>query len=92
MSAASSEARNVDERRHVLRPEGVELALLGLGHVPEEVLGHPGARPGRDGVDRDAVVLELTGEDDRQGGDAGLGGAVVGLAGVAEEARTQMPC
>ena len=52
-----------------------------------EVLGHAGQRGRRDGVHRDAVALELHGGDDGEGGDAGLGRAVVGLAHVAVDAR-----
>ncbi len=51
-----------DEGSDVLGTEGVELAFLNLGHVAEEVLGHPGAGTRGDGVGGDAVVLELAGE------------------------------
>ena len=42
---------------------------------------------GRHRVDRDAVAGQLEGGDDGEGRDAGLGRAVVGLAGVAVDAR-----
>ena len=44
-------------------------------------------RAGRDAVDRDAVAHELHRGDHGERGDAGLGGAVVGLADVAVDAR-----
>ena len=56
-----------------------------LAHA--EVLGHAGERGRGDGVDGDAVAGQLHGGDDREGGDAGLGRAVVGLADVAVDAR-----
>ena len=51
------------------------------------LLGHASAGPGIDGIHRHAVAGELAGGDDRQGGDAGLRRSVVGLPGIAEEAR-----
>ena len=47
---------------------------------------------GADGVDRHAVAAELERGDVGEGGDAGLGGAVVGLAGVAVDAATPTWC
>jgi hypothetical protein len=51
MSAASGAARNVDQVGDVLGVPGVEAALVLLGHLAEEVLGHAGAGPRGDGVD-----------------------------------------
>ena len=48
--------------------------------------GQPGAGDRRDRVDPHAVALELLGRDQRHRGDAGLGGAVVGLPGVGQRA------
>jgi hypothetical protein len=64
-----------------------EAALAGRAEALERAFGHPRAGAGRDRVDRHAVLLELTTEHDRQRGDAGLGGGVVGLTGVAEQSR-----
>ena len=50
-------------------------------------LGHARARRGRDRVRAHAVATELFGDDHRERGDAGLGGAVVRLADVAEQSR-----
>ena len=47
--------------------------------------GEPGAGDRGDRVDAHAVALELVRGDQGQRGDAGLGGAVVGLAGVGHE-------
>ncbi len=52
-----------------------------------EVLGHPRAGARRQAVDGHAVAGELLRGDHRQAGDARLGGAVVALADVAEQAR-----
>ena len=63
------------------------LALLVGLRRRAEALGHAGEGDGSDGVDGDAVARHLEGGDDREGGDAGLGRAVVGLPGVAVDAR-----
>ena len=47
---------------------------------------------GRDGVDGHAVAGHLQGDDVGERGDAGLGRAVVGLAGVAVDAATPTWC
>ena len=62
-------------------------AGTGCGAGPAQVLGEPGASRRRDGVHPHAVATELGGADDREGGDAHLGGAVVRLADVAEQPR-----
>ena len=65
-------------------------ALMPL--AAEERLGHAGAGPGRDRVGRHAVAAELAGLDQGQRRDARLGGGVVGLARVAEEAGLRRTC
>ena len=73
------------DRRDVL---GRHLLLDLVGQLAHaQVLGHAGEGGGGDGVDGDAVAGQLLGGDDREAGDAGLGGAVVGLADVAVDAR-----
>ena len=68
-----------DQRRHQTGRELVgEL-------VAEDLAGHPGTRGRRDGVGLDVVALALLGEHVRETDEAHLGGAVVGLAEVAEE-------
>ena len=80
-SAASSRGQPHHQRSHPLRPPRLGVAL------EAEVLGHPGERARGDRVDGDAVAGQLVADDLREGGDAGLGGAVVRLAGVAVDAR-----
>ncbi len=78
-----------DERRHVGRVPHVE-ALGRGGHDLAQAgrgLGEPGAGGGRDAVRPHAVARQLLRADDAEGPDARLGGAVVGLAGVAEQPR-----
>jgi hypothetical protein len=48
---------------------------------------HARARHGRDGIDRDAIAPEIACGHFREAADGPFGRAVVGLAGVAEEAR-----
>ena len=50
-------------------------------------LGHPGSRAGRYGVGCDTVSSHVSGDDAGEAGDAVLGRAVVGLAGVAVQTR-----
>ena len=52
----------------------------------EEVLGHAGGGHRGDGVGLDVVLGPLDGEDVGEADEAHLGGAVVGLAEVAEDA------
>ena len=62
------------------------LALrVGLRRRPE-ALGHAGERHRGDGVDRDVVAGHLQRDDVGERGDAGLGRAVVRLAGLAVDA------
>ncbi len=86
ISCASSAEQRDHERRHVGGVERVE-AVLGPGQLAEGLLGHPRPRVRRQAVDRDAVAAELLGGDQRQPGDPGFGGPVVGLADVAEDPR-----
>ena len=62
------------------------LHLLADVGAAGEVLGEPGERDRRDGVDPHADALELARHHDRQRRDARLGRRVVRLAGVAVEA------
>src|SRR3954468_7729581 len=82
--------RQPDDRgRRVAGVHGVELfVLLGLLqlHVLDDGARHTGHAARGDGVGPHAVVGQLEAGDDRQGGDARLGRAVVGLAHVALEA------
>src|ERR1700682_6030384 len=57
------------------------------GILAEEVLGHPGRGHRRDGIDRDSDLPAFDGKRPREPDQAGLRGAVIGLAEVAEEAR-----
>ena len=66
-------------------PFGAEAVHHLVGQA--EVFGEPGERAGCDRVGGDAVAAELLGGDQRERGDAGLGRAVVGLTGVAVDAR-----
>ena len=70
-----------DPARAALRPHRVG----DLAH--HQVLGQSRERAGRDAVDGDSVALELAGRDDGEGGDAGLGGSIVGLTHVAVDPR-----
>ena len=74
-----------DDRCDPLRAALLAL-LVGL-RCRAEVLGHAGERDRRDGIHRHAVAGELECGDHREGGDAGLGCAVVRLADVAVDAR-----
>src|SRR5580704_15885966 len=77
-----------DQVGDVLGVPGVETPVVVLlGQAAEQVLGHAGPGAGGDGVGRDAVAPQLTGQYPGQGGDAGFGRTVVGLTGVAVEAR-----
>jgi hypothetical protein len=58
-----------------------------VGEGPQNILGHPGGRNRRYGVDLDAVAGTLEREDPGQPGQACFGRAVVGLTEVAEKAR-----
>ena len=86
-------AEERDQRGHVLRGEEVELAALEgrVALVPvllrHEVEGHGGERGGGDRVGRDPAARALHGDDRGERGDAGLGGAVVALAEVAQQTR-----
>src|SRR5580700_9571295 len=77
-----------DDVGDVPRVPLVEDAFLGFhAAAAEEGLGHAGAGARGDRVRRHAVAAQLAGFDPGERGDAGLGGGVVGLPGVAEEAR-----
>ena len=68
-------------------PLGSHSAFRRSGPAAAEVLGHAGARAGRDRVDRHVVPRELLAAMMRERGDARLRRAVVGLAGVGEQTR-----
>src|SRR6185295_10934475 len=74
-----------DDRRDPARMKSRLLFVRAASHP--EVFGKPRERAGCDRVDGDAVAAELARGDDRERRDAGLGGAVVGLPGVAVDAR-----
>ena len=66
-----------DDRGHPLGPKRASIS----SGSPRSSVSRVSA-PGAIGVDGDAVAAELFGGDQGEGGDAGLGGAVVGLAGL----------
>jgi hypothetical protein len=77
--------------RHVLvgqpgHHRGDELGAELVDERAEEVLGHAGLGHRGDGVGLDVVLGALDGEHAGEADQAGLGGAVVGLAEVAEDA------
>ena len=76
-------------RRYHRDPARVDAVLELVGRVVAAHQRGGEARPGRGGqaVDGHAVADQLLGCDHREGGDAGLGRAVVGLADVAVDPR-----
>ena len=68
-----------------IQKAGADYALLIGQHA--QALGHPCLRRGRDAVDRHADFLQLARRNDREGGNAGLRGAVVRLSDIAVDAR-----
>src|SRR5262249_1329220 len=78
-----------DERGDVVGSAPLALLVGDVGPAGPagQVLGHGGEGARVDRVHGDAVALALASRDDREGGDAGLGGAVVRLSRVAEDAR-----
>ena len=69
------------------RTGSASLGAATMSESPGRRLGHPGARRRGDGVDPHPVADQLLGQDDGEGGDAGLGRAVVRLARVPEQTR-----
>src|SRR5207249_3346760 len=74
-----------DDRRYPARMQPRLLLLAALADT--EVFGEPRERPRSDRVHGNAVAGELPRRDDRERGDARLGGAVVRLPGVPVDTR-----
>ena len=85
MADAAGRGEVGHQRGHVVGRVGVD--LLPGGVLPEDLRGHRGARPRADRVGADADPAQAAGGRERQRGDAGLRGGVVGLPGRAAQER-----
>jgi hypothetical protein len=76
--------------RQVGHQRADRLRLHPGGQLAEQVLRHPGVGDRGDGVGLDPPAGALDGQHPGETGEAGLGGAVVGLAEVAEQAEADV--